>query len=244
MSGQEAEVSEIILGDIPIEVIRKHIKNLHLSVYPPMGRVKVAAPLRMDLETIRVFLISKLGWIRDQQQKFLNQPRETPREFLDKESHFYRGKRYLLKIITHEAPPEIRLSHSTIEMKVRQGTSAEKMKTLLDEWYRLKLKEEIPGIIEKWERVMGERVHQFGVKKMRTRWGTCNQKARRIWVNLELAKKPPECLEYIVGHEMVHLIERGHGERFISLMDRLLPKWRFYREELNRLPVRHEDWEY
>lgn len=237
-------MEKLSLGNITVDVTLKDIKNIHLSVYPPTGRVRISAPNRMNLDTIRVFAISKLSWIRKQQTKLKAQEREAPREFLNKESHYFNGKRYLLKVIEHEAAPKVILKHSIIVLFIRPGTNREKKKAILDEWYRQKLKEIIPALIEKWEKKMDVLVNEFSVKKMKTKWGTCNSDAKRIWLNLELAKKPAQCLEYIVVHEMVHLLERNHKDRFISLMNKLMPKWRFYRDELNRLPVRHEGWNY
>lgn len=235
---------KIELGNISIDVEQKDIKNIHLSIYPPHGRVKIAAPERMDLDTIRVFALSKLQWIRKQQDIFKHQKRETPREFLTKESHYFKGKRYLLKIIEHDAPPKVELKHSTIELYIRPNTPTEKRKEILDEWYRAELKKAVPELIEKWEKRIGIQSNEFGIKKMRTKWGTCNIEAKRIWINLELAKKPVECLEYIIVHELVHLLERNHNQRFIAYMDKFMPKWRFYRDELNRLPFSHVDWGY
>lgn len=232
------------LGKITVDVVQKEIKNIHLSVYPPSGRVRISAPVRTDIDTIRVFAISKLDWIKKQQAKLKNQVREAPREFLNRESHYFKGKRYLLRIIEQDAAPMVELKHSKIKLFVRPQTGKEKMKYILDEWYRSQLKASLPALIEKWEKKMHIRVNEFGVKKMKTKWGTCNREAKRIWLNLELAKKAGECLEYIVVHEMVHLIERNHNDRFISLMNEFMPKWRFYKEELNRSPLRHEDWSY
>lgn len=232
------------LNNIEVEVVQKDIKNIHLSVYPPIGRVKVSVPLAMDKETLRVFVISKLAWIKQQQQKIRNQKREAPRQYLDRESHYFFGKRYLLKITERKATPKIILNHNTLELIVRPDTSVLKRQAILYEWYRSQMKQILPGIIKKYEKVIGVEVGEFGVKRMKTRWGTCNPSAKRIWLNLELAKKPAECLEYIVVHEMTHLLERTHNDRFLALMDRFMPKWRFYRDELNRLPVSHVDWKY
>lgn len=232
------------MGSITVAVVKKDIKNIHLSVYPPTGQVRISAPTRMDLDTIRVFALSKLSWIKKQQSKLRSQEREAPREFLNRESHYLNGKRYLLKVIVHDAAARVELKHSKIEMYVRPQTNREKMKSILDEWYRQQLKASLPALIAKWEKKMNVQVNEFGVKRMKTKWGTCNREAERIWLNLELAKKPKECLEYIVVHEMVHLIERNHNERFISLMNKFMPKWRFYKEELNRSPLRHENWSY
>lgn len=237
-------MQQIMLGDICIDVVHKDIKNVHLSVYPPAGKVKISAPLRMDMDTIRVFTISKLSWIKKQQSKILSQERETPREYIARESHYYLGKRHLLKIIEHDASPKVEIKHETIEIYIRPNTGLEKRKEILDEWYRQRLKEIIPGIISQYEDKLKVNVAEFAVKKMKTRWGTCSIRAKRIWLNLELAKKPKECIEYVVVHEMVHLLERHHNERFIAYMDKFLPKWRFYKEELNRSPLRHENWSY
>jgi len=237
-------MQRIELGNITIEVERKDIKNIHLSVYPPNGKVKIAAPERMDLDTIRVFAINKLKWIKKQQETFRNQEREAPREYLSKESHYFQGKRYLLKIIEHNTKTKVILTHSKIELYIRPNTSTEKRKEIIDEWYREQLKNTIPELIEKWEQKIGVKINKFGIKKMRTKWGTCNPEAKRIWINLELAKKPLECLEYIIVHELVHLLERRHNGRFIKYMNEFMPKWRFYRDELNRLPFRHTEWKY
>ncbi len=223
-------MEQLQLGNITVDVIQKDIKNIYLRVYPPTGRVRISEPFRMDVESIRVFAISKLSWIRKQQAKLKKQEREAPREFLNKESHYFNGKRYLLKIIQHNAAPRVNLQHSTIELYVRPKTSKEKMKAILDEWYRGHLKATLHRLIAKWEKKMNIQVNEFGIKKMRTKWGTCNRKAKQIWLNLDLAKKPSECLEYIIVHEMVHLLERTHNDRFVSLMTEFMPKWRFYKD--------------
>ena len=237
-------MEQLKLGNITVDVVQKNIKNIHLSVYPPTGRVRISAPNRMDLATIRVFVISKLSWIKKQQTRLRNQEREAQREFINRESHYFNGKRYLLKVTERDAAPKVILKHSAIELFVRPETDAVKRKSILDEWYRRKLKETVPSLIEKWEKEINVQVNEFGIKKMKTKWGTCNRQAKRIWLNLELAKKPAECLEYIVVHEMVHLLERNHNDRFIALMTDFMPKWRFYKDELNRLPVSHVDWHY
>lgn len=234
----------IKLGDIIIEVEQKDIKNIHLSVYPPSGAVRIAAPLKLDMDTIRVYALSKLNWIRKQQEKFRGQVREAPREYLNRESHFFRGKRYLLKVVEKDAPPKIELKHKTMILRVRPDTSMEKRQIIIDEWYRAQLKALIPPLIEKWEKVIKVKVNDFGIRRMKTKWGTCNTEVGRIWINLELAKKPPQCLEYIVVHEMVHLLERKHNDAFVAYMDKFLLKWKYYKDELNQLPVRHEKWKY
>jgi predicted metal-dependent hydrolase len=237
-------MQQIELGNISIDVEQKNIKNIHLSVYPPNGKVKIAAPERMDIDTIRVFAINKLKWIKKQQEVFRNQERETKREFIERESHYFQGKRYLLTIIEQETKPKVILKHSEIELYIRPNTSTKKRKEILDEWYREEIKKIVPKMLEKWEQKIGVKTNEFGVKIMRTKWGTCNIEAKRIWLNLELAKKPVECLEYIVVHELVHLLERNHNAVFVKYMNEFMPKWRFYRDELNRLPFRHTDWKY
>lgn len=237
-------MQELQLGNITIDVEKKDIKNIHLSVYPPNGKVRIAAPEYMELDTIRVFAINKLEWIKKQQATFKNQVRETPREYIEKESHYFQGERYLLNVIEHDAKPKVLLNHNTIELYVRPNTSTEKRKSILDEWYRAEMKKIIPPLLKKWENKIGVKANDFGIKQMRTKWGSCNIISKRIWLNLELAKKPSNCLEYILVHELVHLLERNHNDRFIRYMNEFMPKWRFHRDELNRLPFRHTDWKY
>lgn len=236
--------SKIDLGEFSADVIRKSIKNVHLSVYPPDGRVRISAPLHMELETIRVFAISKLAWIKRQQRKMLAQERETPREYLDRESHFVWGKRYLLKLVEAEAAPCIDLKHSKLVLQVRPGTDEVRRQEILDAWYREQIKVAIPELLRKWEPLMGVKAGQVFVQQMKTKWGSCNPASGSIRLNTDLAKKPPECLEYIVVHELAHLIEPTHNARFVALMDLFLPQWKHVKDELNRLPVRHEDWGY
>jgi predicted metal-dependent hydrolase len=236
--------TQLLLGDLAVEVVLKDIKNVHLSVHPPTGRVTIAAPSRMSLDTIRVFAIAKLGWIKQQQQKLQEQERETPREYLDRESHYVWGKRYLLKIIESNEVPTVELKHSHMHMRVRLGASDEKKQAIVEEWYRQQLKQEVPALIAKWELHLGVKVERFYVQKMKTKWGSCSPNSRSIRLNTDLAKKPPKCLEYLVVHEMIHLIEPTHNNRFLTLMDQFMPNWRLYRAELNRLPVRHENWDY
>lgn len=236
--------TQIQLGDIKIDIVFKDIKNIHLSVYPPDGRVHISAPERLDLETVRVYAISKLDWIKQQQRKMRAQQRETPREYLERESHYVWGKRYLLKIIEHAHPPKVDLQHNQLTLFVRPGSAPEKRKSVLDAWYRGLLKEAVPPLIQKWEPILDVSVDRFTIQHMKTRWGSCTHEKASIRLNTELAKKPPECLEYIVVHEMVHLLEPTHNAYFIALMDKFLPHWINYRNLLNDLPVRHEDWGY
>lgn len=235
---------EIALGNITIVVELKDIKNIHLSVHPPAGMVTITAPERMDIDTIRVFALNKLKWIKKQQSTFKNQDRETRREFLNQESHYFKGERYLMQVIERDEKPKVVLNHSNLEMYVRPNTSTLKRKKIMDEWYRQEMKKVIPDILNKWETKIGVKANDFGVKLMRTKWGSCNIEAKRIWLNLELAKKPIDCLEYIIVHELIHLLERNHNDRFIRYMNKFMPKWRFYRDELNKLPFRHTDWKY
>lgn len=237
-------MDRIELGEISVDVIKKDIKNIHLSVYPPMGKVRVSAPLRMSLDTLRVFTISKLSWIKQQQKKIREQERETPREYLNRESHYLWGKRYLLKIIELHSAPAIRIRHKQILLQVRPMTKEAEKQAILEGWYREQLKEAIRPLITKWEPLIGVKVKKLFVQRMKTKWGSCSPRAKSIRLNTDLAKKPLECLEYIVVHEMVHLLEARHNSRFIALMDQLMPKWQYYREELNRLPLRHVSWRY
>lgn len=234
----------IQLGEIAVDVIQKDIKNVHLSVYPPAGKVRVSAPLRMDLDTIRLFAISKLGWIKRQQRKITAQERETPREYLDRESHYLWGRRYLLKLVEWEGASQVELKHRCIVLHTRVGTSQEKKEAMLRDWYRTQLKQAVPPLIEKWEPLMHVKVERFFVQQMKTKWGSCGPDSASIRLNTDLAKKPRECLEYIVVHEMAHLREPTHNSRFTALMDLFIPQWRLRREALNRLPVRHETWGY
>lgn len=236
--------AQIRIGDITVDVVKKDIKNLHLSVYPPAGTVRIAAPLRMDLETIRTFAITKLGWIKSQQQKLQEQERETPRDYIERESHYVWGKRYLLHVVEKDTAPAVELGHRTLLLQIRPGTGTHKRQAILEKWYRQQLKAELPVLIAKWEALIGVNVKQFFVQQMKTKWGSCNPATATIRLNTELAKKPPACLEYIVVHEMVHLFEPTHNNRFRTLMDRFMPNWHLYRDELNRQPVRHEDWVY
>ncbi len=237
-------MSQIKLGDVAVDVILKDIKNVHLSVHPPTGRVRISAPRRMSSDTIRVFAISKLDWIKQQQKKLREQERETPREYLDRESHYVWGKRYLLTVLERDERPSIELKHSSMLLRVRPRTDEGKRQTLVEAWYRERMKEAVPPLVERWQPLLGVTVERFFVQRMKTKWGSCNHKARTIRLNTELAKKPPECLEYIVVHELVHLLEPTHNARFVALMDRFMPKWQFHRQVLNRLPVRRETWSY
>ena len=236
--------SELKLGDISVDVVLKDIKNVHLSVYPPTGRVRISAPSHMSMETIRVFAISKLDWIRKHQEELRDQARESPRDFVDRESHYVWGKRYLLDVVERDEAPSVRLRGSKMRLSVRPNTSTDRRHAVLEAWYRDLLKEAVPTLIAKWEPRMGVNVRRFYVQRMKTKWGSCNPEKRSIRLNTELARKPRECLEYLVVHEMAHLIERTHGQRFVTLMDQLLPNWRTLRAELNTFPLAHSEWRY
>ena len=235
---------QIQLGDMPVDVVRKDIKNIHLSVHPPTGRVTIAAPSHLSLDSIRVFAITKLGWIRQQQKKIREQERETSHEYLERESHYVWGKRYLLHIIEADAPPAVLLRHKRLILQVRPGTSQQKCQDIVEEWYRHQIREAAAPLIERWEKRLGVQMHKLFVQRMKTKWGSCNPRARTIRLNTDLAKKPVECLEYLIVHELVHLLEPTHNARFIALMDQFMPKWQSCRQLLNRLPVRHESWGY
>jgi len=238
------EKEVLSIANIEVDVYRKDIKNMHLSVNPPSGRVRLSAPKRTDLEVIRLFAISKLGWIKKHIKNFKAQPRETKRIFKSGESHFFEGNRYILEVKEGAPKNYVNIDGKKINLYVRSNVSIEKRELILREWYRTQLKQILPELVEKWEKVIGVETNEWAVKLMRTKWGACNIEEKRIWINLELAKKPRICLEYIILHELVHLLERNHNERFIQLMNTFMPKWRFHRDELNRLPVAHTDWGY
>lgn len=239
------EKHQITVDGLVVDIVRKDIKNLHLGVYPPGGRVRIAVPLRVNDEAVRLFTISKLSWIRRQQARFQEQERQSVREFISGESHYYQGRRYLLNVVERAGTPGANIRNNrTIDLFVRPGSDTSEHERVLTAWYRRQLKAEIAPLIEKWEKIIGVQVAAWGVKQMKTKWGTCMIKASRIWLNLELIKKPVYCLEYIIVHEMVHLLERHHNERFTIYMNRFMPLWQHYREELNRAPLGDETWEY
>ena len=235
----------ITVNGIKVEIVRKHIKNLHLAVYPPEGRVRVAVPLHITDENVRLAVINKLGWIRKQQSRFMSQPRQSKREYVTGESHFFRGKRYRLDVVEQPGRQRVEVNSLTrITLYVQRGKDSASRQRVLEQWYRQQLKAVLPSLVKKWEEKIGVYVNECKVKKMRTRWGSCNPLYRRIWLNLELAKKPVDCLEYVIVHEILHLLEPSHNDNFVALMNRYLPKWRFYKDELNKFPVKHEDWKY
>ncbi len=232
------------IGDQEVEVVFKPIKNVHLSVHPPTGRVRIAAPEHMSLDTIRLFAISKLGWIRKQQRSLNQQQRESPREYLDRESHHLWGQRYLLQLEHHDAAPRVSLDHTRLILRIREDTPLSVREAALDGWYREQVRSAATPLITKWQPIIGVQVARLFVRRMKTRWGSCNHRLRTIRLNTDLAKKPPECLEYLIVHEMVHIIEPTHNDQFRQLMARFLPNWQHHRNLLNQLPLRHEEWGY
>jgi predicted metal-dependent hydrolase len=230
---------------ILVQIVRKDIKNLHLAVYPPGGRVRVAAPLRLNDNAVRLAVISRLGWIRRQQARLEQQDRQSDREMVRGETHYLQGRRYRLHVIECPGGATVCVRNkNTLELRVRPGTDKPARQALLHRWYRQLVREQMREFIAKWEPVIGVKVAELGIRRMKTRWGTCNMAARRIWLNSELAKKPPSCLEYILVHEMVHLLERHHNDRFREYIEAFMPKWRLHRAELNRAPLSHENWSY
>ena len=239
------EARRITVGGVAVDVVRKDIKNLHLGVYPPHGRVRVAAPLIISDEAVRLAVIDKLGWIKRQQIKFAEQPRQSQREMVNGETHYFLGRRFRLRVREHDGPPVVALRGiAALDLFVRHSTTSEQRETALLRWHRQQLKSLIPPLLKKWETKLRVHAASWGVKKMKTKWGSCNPDARRIWLNLELAKKPPQCLEYIVVHELVHLLERHHNDQFMALMDKCLPRWRNAKALLNQMPLAHEAWGY
>lgn len=236
-------MTEIIqIGDIPIAVTRKNIKNVHLSVHPPKGRVTMSVPTGTRLDVARAYAISKLAWIRDKQEKMAGQARETPRKFIERESHYLWGRRYLLTVIEREAKPSVAVDHKRITLFVRPGSDQAKRASVIHEWHKSLLHELVPRLISKWEPRLGVRVAAYFLQRMKTKWGSCNHKAGHIRLNTELVKKPKDLIEYVIVHEMVHLIEPAHSDRFIVILEKHYPFWRDARAELNELPLTAEEW--
>jgi predicted metal-dependent hydrolase len=232
----------IQLGEISILVTRKAIKNVHLSVHPPDGRVTLAAPTATRLDVARAYAISKLGWIRQQQEKLRNQARETPRQFIERESHYLWGRRHLLTVVERDIKPFVTLDHKRITLTVRPGSAPVKRAEVMHEWHKSLLHAVVPSIIGKWEPRLGVKVSAYFLQRMKTKWGSCNHEAGHIRLNTELVKKPKDLLEYVVVHEMVHLLEPTHSERFLAILGENYPTWREARSELNELPLTAEVW--
>jgi predicted metal-dependent hydrolase len=232
----------IQLGEISIEMTRKDIKNVHLSVRPPDGHVTLAAPLATRLEVARAYAISKLGWIRDQQQKLASQARETPRQFITRESHYFWGRRYLLNVEQREAKPSVSVDHTRMTLTVRPGSSEAKRADVMHQWHKELLHEAVPLLIRKWESKLGVEVNGYFLQRMKTKWGSCNHRAGHIRLNTELVKKPKHLLEYVIVHEIAHLLEPTHNDRFLAILDKHYPAWLDTRAELNELPLTAENW--
>jgi predicted metal-dependent hydrolase len=234
--------ASLTVAGIAVDVVYKDIKNLHIGVYPPVGRVRVAAPLRLDDEQVRLALVQRLPWIKGQRKRLNAAGRQSRREMVPGESHYVWGRRYRLKIVERAGRSHAELDGDRLVLYVPEGISGEDRRELLDRWYREQLREAVPGMIAKWEPAIGARVSRWTIRRMKTKWGSCNRETRHIWLNLELAKKHPDSLEYIAVHEMTHLLERGHGARFTRLMDGFMPDWRARRDQLNGAPLAHEEW--
>jgi len=223
----------MVVSDIEIEVVKKNIKNMHLSVLPPMGAVRISAPLSAKDEAIKLFAITKIGWIKKQIEMYRNQLRQTEREYVTGESHYLWGRRYKMEVKYNKTANNVAIKGNKFILTVRESSTIEQREKVMNEWYRAELKAKLPKLVEKWERHIGVKASEVSVKNMLTRWGTCNAQDKRIWINLQLAKKPVACLEYVVVHELVHLLEKTHNSAFIGYMDKFLPGWRITKDELN-----------
>ncbi len=237
-------VTTLTLDNIELDVIYKDIKNVHLSVHPPTGRVRISVPRDASHDVVRAFAVSKIGWIRRQQRHLQEQEREPPREYLERESHYLWGKRYLLSVEEHDAPPTVEADHHRLVVRVRRGSDSGKREATMAKWYREEVRTAATPLIRAWEKILGVRLAHFYVRSMKTMWGSCTPASSTIRLNTELAKKPIECLEYIIVHELTHLREPHHGAKFVEIMDAAMPTWRSRRDQLNDLPVRHEEWRY
>lgn len=231
----------LTVAGLGVDIVYKDIKNLHISVYPPIGRVRVAAPHRLDEEAIRLAIVQRLPWIKRQREQLQNADRQTERRMASGETHYIWGKRYRLN--ADDGRPRVVPKGKTLWLTAPAGLDDEQKRQILDRWYRRQIKAALPPLLEKWQQVIGQEASKVVVRRMKTKWGTCQQASRSIWINPELAKKNPRCLEYIVVHELTHLLERTHNERFVELMDKHLPDWRARRDELNEAPLAHEEWE-
>jgi predicted metal-dependent hydrolase len=239
------EPHAIVVSGITIQIFRKDIKNLHLGVYPPNGRVRVAAPLAVSDDAVRLAVIERLGWIKKRQAALAAQQRQSAREMVSGESHYYLGRRYRLHVVESQGSAWVAVRNlNTLELHVRGDADVAARERVLARWYRERLRELAPPLLEKWEANLGVHPTSWGIKKMKTKWGACNADTGRIWLNLELAKKPVQCLEYLIVHELMHLVERRHDDRFVALMDHHLPQWRSIRDELNQAPLGHAEWTY
>jgi len=235
-------IETIELGELSIQVTKKAIKNVHLSVHPPDGRVTLTAPSATRLDVARAYAISRLGWIRQQQEKLKHQARETPRRFIERESHYLWGRRHLLTVIRRDTKPSVSLDHQRITLTVRPGTDALKRAEVIHEWHKSLLHQFVPALVKKWEPKLKVKVTGYFLQRMKTKWGSCNHREGHIRLNTELVKKPKDLLEYVIVHEMTHLLEPTHSERFIAILQKQYPTWREARAELNELPLAAEVW--
>lgn len=237
-------MNQITVGQYTIDVVKKDIKNLHLAVYPPNGRIRIAVPRQLDDETVRLHIVSKLSWIKKQIKIFEKAERLTNKDFITGESHYLEGRRYLLNVITDSKMNRIRIRQKTyIDLYLKPNTPHEYRQTMIQEWYRARLRVRAEPLIDEWQETLGVRINDWAIRKMKTKWGSCNFEAKRIWINLDLAQKPDDCLEYIIVHELMHMLEKNHNDRFKALMDKYLPDWRVRRDKLNNLPLTYEEWE-
>ena len=230
-------------SNLQIEAVRKDIKNIHLGVYPPDGRVRVSVPLATSDETLRIFLITKSSWIKKQKEIFSKQERQTKREYVSGESHYIFGKKHQLTVKKSDTKQEIKITKKkSIELTIKPKTTIYQRQVMFEKFYRDELEKIIPKLLEKWEKKVEVKVKEVRIKKMKTKWGTCNAKDKRIWLNLELAKQPPHCIDYVFVHELIHLKERKHNERFLSILEQAYPKWRQSKEELNQGILGYFEW--
>ena len=236
-------MADITIGYITLDLQRKEIKNLHISVLPPEGRVRVSAPLQLSDTAIRMAVVKRLAWIREQQADFAAQPRQSEREMCTGETHYLWGRGYRLDIV-QAAGTSVKLKGGKIVLANRKDTAPDKRQLILQDWYRTILRKRIEPLIQQWQQRLGVTATFVGIKRMKTKWGSCNPNTGRIWLNLELVKKPPECLEFIIVHQLTHLLERHHNERFMALMYQHLPKWPEYRRTLNKAPLAYDRWGY
>ena len=227
---------------IDVDVVYKDIKNLHIGVYPPLGRVRVAAPDRLDESQVRIAVIRRLPWIKRQREQLRSAARQSERDMVTGESHYAWGVRRRLKVVERPGRSHIEIEGARMLLYVPAGSTSEERRRVLDRWYRAQLRDQLPALVSRWEQQLKVSVPRWSIRRMKTKWGSCNRESRHIWFNVELAKKHPDCLEYIVVHEMTHYVERNHGERFARLMDENMPDWRKRRDMLNDAPLAHEPW--
>lgn len=235
-------IQSLQLGAVTVDLVRKDIKNVHLSVHPPTGRIRIAAPLSMETSAVRLFAVSKIDWIRKQQHKLAGQEREPSREYLDRESHFLWGRRYLLRVASDDGPRRVERTHSTLVLHSHRGDTSEHHAATMSRFYREQVRTEAAPLVEQWSKRLGVQVTAVRVRRMRTKWGSCTPTSCTIRLNSELAKKPRECMEYVVVHELAHMLDPTHGKRFVAVLTRHVPQWQAIRSRLNALPLRDEDW--